>query len=169
MNVQSSPDPDVHLPVTIRPMRLDDLAAVQVVDRASFPTPWSEQTFRGELTTNRYADYIVAEVEGRVVGYAGMWVILDEAHVTNIAVHPDFRRRGIGARLLATLCARAKRRHCERITLEVRVSNLTAQRLYRRFGFTEQGIRYGYYSDTQEDALIMTKFGLDQAGATEQG
>ncbi|HEY8450428.1 MAG TPA: ribosomal protein S18-alanine N-acetyltransferase, partial [Bacillota bacterium] len=125
-----------------------------------FPTPWSERAFRGELTANHYAHYFVAEVDGAVAGYAGLWIILDEAHVTNIAVHPDFRRRGVAQKLLETLFQRAAQRGCDRMTLEVRKSNIAAQTLYRRFGFEAKGIRRGYYTDTNEDAIVMWKYGL---------
>ena len=144
----------------IRAMRLEDLPEVMVIERASFPTPWSEKAFRGELTANDYAHYIVAELDGRVVGYGGMWIVFEEGHVTNIAVHPDYRRRGVGRRLLEALIQRAAERGCDRMTLEVRKSNTPAQQLYRSFGFEPRGIRKGYYTDTNEDAIVMWKYGL---------
>lgn len=146
--------------VSIRPMELADIPAVLVVDRSSFPTPWSAKAFQGELKANVYAHYFVAERDGEVVGYAGVWTVLDEAHVTNIAVHPDHRRLGIGRLLLATLVTRAIEQGCDSIMLEVRKSNHTAQKLYRDFGFEPRGIRRGYYTDNNEDAIIMWKSGL---------
>jgi len=147
---------------SIRPMELDDLPQVLEIERRSFPTPWSEKAFRGELTVNAYAYYIVAETDGRVVGYAGMWVIMDEAHVTNIAVHPDYRRSGVGRRLLEALIERAADRGCDRMTLEVRKSNHAAQQLYLSFDFVPRGIRRGYYTDTNEDAIVMWKYRLQR-------
>lgn len=148
---------------TIRPMRLEDLPEVMRIERASFPTPWSEGSFRGELLNNRYARYFVAEAPGHLAGYAGVWIILKEAHVTNIAVHPDYRRRGIGRRLLETLIDRAIAEGCDTITLEVRKSNFSAQALYRQYGFEPKGIRRGYYIDTNEDAIIMTRNNLQRS------
>ncbi|ADU50393.1 ribosomal-protein-alanine acetyltransferase [Thermaerobacter marianensis DSM 12885] len=164
-DVQSQPGE-----IRIEPMTPGDLPLVLAIERRSFPTPWSERAFVGELRDNLYADYIVARHDGRVVGYAGMWCILDEAHVTTIAVDPDFRGRGVGDRLLTALEERALRYGCRRMTLEVRVSNHVAQRLYRRHGFRPCGIRRGYYVDNGEDAIIMWRDRLDPPGpvATEE-
>lgn len=152
---------DRPLDVSITEMQLSDLPAVMNIERQSFPTPWSERAFVSELTRNVYAHYIVARVDGEVAGYAGMWLILDEAHVTNIAVNPKWRGRGIGDRLLTELEHRARAHGCTRMTLEVRPSNDVAQALYRKHGFVARGIRPGYYSDTNEDAIIMWKDSLD--------
>lgn len=142
------------------PMTLSDLPDVLAIERASFPAPWSERAFMAELLHNAYADYVVARLDGRLVGYGGMWIMLDEAHVTNIAVHPEFRRQGIGERILCELIRRAARRRCERMTLEVRKSNFPAQRLYLKHGFVPRGVRKGYYTDNNEDAIIMWKYDL---------
>lgn len=144
----------------IRPMQLEDLPAVLVIERASFPTPWSERSFHSELTANKYARYFVAEGPGCLAGYAGVWIILNEAHVTNIAVHPDHRRQGIGRRLLEALIHQAVKEGCDSISLEVRKSNYSAQALYRQYGFEPMGIRRGYYVDNNEDAIIMIRRGL---------
>lgn len=142
--------------ITLSPMTLQDLEAVHAVERTSFMTPWSMRAFVSELTENAYADYIVARTaDGQVVGYAGQWIVLDEAHVTNIAVHQNHRGRGIGERLLLELMARAKARGARRMTLEVRRSNLPAQQLYLKLGFVARGVRKGYYTDTREDAIVM--------------
>lgn len=141
--------------VKIREMLIADLDEVLEIEQVSFPTPWSRRSFMQELTENIYAHYVVAEYCGRIVGYCGMWVILDEAHITNIAVRPEFRGRGIGERILKDMIERAKSRGATKMTLEVRVSNLTAQRLYKRLGFVARGLRRGYYSDTGEDAIVM--------------
>jgi ribosomal-protein-alanine N-acetyltransferase len=142
-------------------MELSDIPAVLEIERRSFPTPWSERAFLSELTQNAYAHYVVGLIGGRVVAYGGMWLILDEAHVTNIAVHPDYRGRAIGHRLLLELERRAASHGCTRMTLEVRPSNAKAQKLYRQHGFVPRGLRPGYYTDTHEDAIIMWKDHLE--------
>lgn len=141
-------------------MTADDIDAVLEIERASFTTPWSRAAFAAEVADNDLAYYLVGEADGAVVGYAGVWIILDEAHVTNIAVLPAYRGQGLGEQLLTALMAYAKKRGALSMTLEVRVSNEGAQRLYRRLGFMPRGIRKQYYSDTKEDALIMWKEGL---------
>lgn len=147
-------------------MRLADLDQVVEIEKLCYQTPWSRQAFVSELVTNEYAHYIVCRLSGKIVGYAGMWVILDEAHVTNIAVHPDYRGRGLGRLLLKELIERAKCRGATKMTLEVRKSNTVAQNLYYSFGFEARGIRKGYYSDTNEDAIIMWK---DDLGEVDRG
>ena len=138
-------------------MMLDDLDDVLEIERKSFPTPWSRFAFQTELTRNQYALYIVAKLDGRIAAYAGTWVVLDEAHITNVAVHPDFRGCGLGRAVLRGLLSRARARGATRATLEVRHGNKTAQQLYISEGFTFRGVRRGYYTDTNEDGLIMWK------------
>lgn len=142
-------------PIRIDDMRLEDVDAVQEVERSSFPVPWPANAFRHELTQNRNAHYIVAKEGERIVGYAGLWLSLDEAHITTFAVLPEYRRRKIGERMLVSLFDRALRLGAEWLTLEVRASNLPAQRLYEKYGFRPQGIRRRYYSDNNEDAILM--------------
>jgi ribosomal-protein-alanine N-acetyltransferase len=142
-------------PVEVAEMALEDVDAVQEVERLSFPVPWPANAFRHELTQNRMARYVVARSELRLVGYAGLWLQHDEAHITTFAVHPDHRRRKIGERLLQRLFEIAEDVGAEWMTLEVRVSNLAAQKLYEKYGFRRAGIRRHYYSDNNEDALIM--------------
>jgi ribosomal-protein-alanine N-acetyltransferase len=142
-------------PVAIHDMTLEDVAGVQEVERASFPVPWPANAFRHELTQNRNARYIVARDGERIVGYAGLWLMVDEAHITTFAVLPDARRRRIGERLLQRLFEIAHELGAEWLTLEVRASNLAAQRLYEKYGFRQAGVRRRYYSDNNEDALIM--------------
>ncbi|MCY9514355.1 ribosomal protein S18-alanine N-acetyltransferase [Paenibacillus apiarius] len=143
------------IPVDLRWMTIEDIPGVMTVEHASFTMPWTQDAFRNELTQNHFAKYVVMIFEERIIGYAGMWTVIDEAHITNIAVHPDFRGHGLGERLLLELVVRAMALQMQKMTLEVRVSNQVAQRLYAKFGFTGCGIRKGYYSDNQEDALIM--------------
>jgi len=142
--------------VRIEPMTVDDLPAVHAIERASFAVPWPDDAYRNELRTNRLASYVVAKVGDALVGFAGLWIMVDEAHVTTFAVHPRWRRRGIGERLLLVLLELSAARHAREATLEVRLSNVAARRLYEKYGFRPVGIRPRYYSDNGEDALIMT-------------
>lgn len=140
-----------------RRMRLGDLDEVMRIEEASYQSPWSRGAFVREVQDNTTADYIVAEVPGYgIVGYCGMWLLLDEAHITNVAVHPDCRRRGVATELLRVAARRAVARGAVALTLEVRPSNDGARRLYARLGFVARGRRRHYYSDTGEDAIIMS-------------
>jgi len=131
------------------------LEGVIDIENRSFPTPWSKTAFFHEISGNDFAYYIVALDGDNVVGYAGMWVILDEGHITTLAVHPSYRRQAIGKTLLNDLISEARRRGCIKMTLEVRPSNTPALELYGQTGFVSYGVRPGYYSDTGEDAVIM--------------
>jgi ribosomal-protein-alanine N-acetyltransferase len=147
-------------------MRLEDIPAVHAIESASFPTPWPPYAFRGELESNRMAHYLVVRAGQRVVAYAGLWLMVDEAHVTTFAVLPAYRRRGIGGRLLSDLVELAADLGATVVTLEVRLSNAAARQLYQRFGFRPVGVRPRYYSDNGEDALIMTTEALDSPAMT---
>lgn len=147
--------PNEALPVRFRPMTLDDVERVSELEQLAFPTPWPAEAFFNELTINKHARYIVAEADGEVVAYCGMWMLLDEAHITNVAVHPRYRGKGIGERLLRQMMSRALAEGGKKMTLEVRPSNRIARRLYEKLGFSERGIRKKYYSDNDEDAIIM--------------
>ena len=142
-------------PIVIEDMTADDIPAVQLVENASFPVPWPANAFRHELTQNKNAHYIVAREGDRIIAYAGLWLALDEAHITTFAVLPEYRRRRIGERLLVRLFDMATELKAEWLTLEVRASNFPAQRLYEKYGFHAAGIRRRYYSDNNEDAIIM--------------
>jgi [ribosomal protein S18]-alanine N-acetyltransferase len=141
--------------VVFRRMTLADVDEVLAVERRAFTAPWSRRAFVTELVDNHFARYVVADYRGKIVGYAGVWVIVDEGHITNIAVDPDYRGRHIGEALLHTLTSICLSHGVTRMTLEVRVSNHVAQRLYRKFGYKSVGVRKGYYTDNNEDALIM--------------
>ncbi|MET3549238.1 ribosomal-protein-alanine N-acetyltransferase [Paenibacillus favisporus] len=141
--------------LTFRPMTLEDIPAVMVIEHDAFTLPWTEEAFRNELTHNHFARYMMMEWKGEPVGYAGMWTVIDEAHVTNIAVLSPYRGRKWGERLLLELMKTASQLGMKRMTLEVRVSNRVAQNLYMKMGFEPAGLRKGYYSDNQEDAMIM--------------
>jgi len=141
--------------LSFRRMTVRDIDHVMRIERASFTAPWSRNAFLGELTENHFAHYIVMWFGEEMIGYGGMWIIIDEAHVTNIAVYPTYRGRKFGERLLRRLMAEAIAHGAAKMTLEVRVSNNQAQGLYRKLGFADAGLRRGYYTDNQEDALIM--------------
>jgi len=143
--------------VEISYMTLEDIDDVMVVEKLSFTIPWSKNALIEEVLNNRMAIYITAKVNGKAIGYAGMWKIFDEGHITNIAVHPEYRQNGIGSRLVEKLVDIAKERGIVKMTLEVRKSNLAAQALYCKYGFKEMGLRKGYYADNGEDAIIMWK------------
>jgi len=144
--------------IAVAPMCVEDLADVLEIENASFSTPWSRDSFLHELLENERAVYLVAkDVLGKVAGYVGMWVIFDEGHITNVAVHPLFRNRGIGSLLLTRLAEVCREHDVKFLTLEVRRSNLAAQNLYYKHGFVHMGVRRRYYLDNNEDALIMWK------------
>lgn len=142
----------------LQPEHLDQVVAIE---RSSFPTPWSKNAFNYEIKFNEFAHYLVALCEdNEVAGYAGMWVILDEAHVTNVAVHSKYRRLGLGLELMQKIMVWAAALGAKRMTLEVRPSNIPARTLYSNLGFEERGTRKEYYSDTGENAIIMWKDSL---------
>ena len=140
--------------IVIRKMQPDDIEGILKVEERSFSIPWSLKMFMEEVN-NPCAVYYVALSKGIIVAYAGAWFILDEAHITNIAVDPDYRHRKIATGLLSKIMEASRERNIKSLTLEVRESNTSAILLYKQFGFKEEGRRKGYYSDTNEDALIM--------------
>jgi [ribosomal protein S18]-alanine N-acetyltransferase len=143
-------------------MKLKHVDEVEAIEKTVYPSPWSKNAFLSEIKENTFASYFVALKDGRVIGYAGIWIILDEAHITNLAVHPDYQRLHIGSALLQQQICEALANGARRMTLEVRFSNISAQNLYAKFGFVPRGVRTRYYSD--EDALIMWLDDLEQAG-----
>ncbi len=150
--------------LTIVPMTTKDLEVVAHIEENAFEQPWSPHSFRTELIKNDLAHYMVARLEGKVVGYGGIWVIFNEAHLTTLAVDEPYRRCGVGAALLKALMTRSAELGARRISLEVRPSNHAARSLYKKFGFKARGIRKGYYTD--EDGLVMFKklFSADGEG-----
>ncbi|MCF6093738.1 ribosomal protein S18-alanine N-acetyltransferase [Microaerobacter geothermalis] len=141
--------------VKFRKMVLSDLPRIMEIESLSFTVPWTKEAFINELTNNQFAHYGVAIVGDQIVGYCGMWIIIDEAHITNIAIHPNMRGKGIGKELLKQMILLADMLGATKMTLEVRTSNRIAQHLYHSLGFEKKGIRPKYYSDNQEDAIIM--------------
>jgi ribosomal-protein-alanine N-acetyltransferase len=154
--------------LVIEPMRLDDLPAVHAIEAASFTSPWPPHAYQSELEANRLAHYLVARAGDVVAGYGGMWLMVDEAHITTFAVHPAWRRQRIGERLLLAFLDLAIERGAHEATLEVRLSNVPARRLYEKYGFRPVGLRPRYYSDDNEDALIMTTDALGAPGMHER-
>lgn len=143
--------------IIVRQMELGDIDSVLDIEENSFSIPWTRNAFVTELKKNKLAKYCVVVVDGNVAAYGGMWLVVDEAHITNIAVHPKYRGKGIGKKIVEGLISEGQKINIYRMTLEVRRSNLTAQGLYRKLGFAPCGIRPGYYQDNGEDALIMWK------------
>lgn len=147
--------------VRIESMQISHLTEVLEIEKMCFSNPWSLESFRNELTENPRALYLVALYKKRVIGYIGNWIICNEGHITNLAVHPKWQKLGVGEKLIRTLIEISKVYDVYHFTLEVRVSNLGAKRLYRRLGFEEVGLRKKYYQNNQEDAIIMWKH-IDQ-------
>ena len=156
------------LKLQIVPMRVSDLAAVHAIEQASFDSPWPADAYRSELETNRLAQYLVVRAGDEVAAYSGMWLMVDEAHVITFAVHPAWRRQHVGERLLLAMLDIAIDAGAHEATLEVRLSNLPARRLYEKFGFRPVGLRPRYYTDDNEDALIMTTPVLETPGMQDR-
>jgi len=139
----------------VEPMSLEDIPDILRVEALCFSTPWPRNAFHNELTENRLAHYFVGRCGDEIAAYGGLWVILEDAHITTVAVHPGFQRQHYGERMLVRLLEEAVERGACWITLEVRESNVAAQELYKKYGFTIVNTRRGYYSDNDENALVM--------------
>ena len=132
-----------------------DIPSVVGIEEEAFPIPWTQEIFEHEMNGNNYAHYVVAVEDDTVIGHCGMWIVLDECHITNVAVRKRLRGQGIGEGLMREAVRLCNEMKVKLMTLEVRVSNRTAQNLYRKMGFQDGGIRKNYYSDDREDALVM--------------
>jgi len=142
--------------ILYRRMLVDDIDGVLKIEEEAFSLPWTREAFMQEMTTNLHAYYVVAENgDGQIVGFCGMWLVMDESHITNVAVTENAKGQGIGEGLMREAIRVAKEHEVVLMTLEVRVSNVIAQNLYRKLDFQNGGIRKGYYSDNMEDALVM--------------
>lgn len=148
-------------------MRASDIEHVSRIERGSFATAWNASAYLTELS-NPAAVYIIAAIGEKVIGYGGLWVIMDEAHITTIAVVPEWRSLRVGERLLSEMLATARRDGATRATLEVRTTNEPAQRLYKRYGFLKAAVRKGYYSDNREDADILWLNDMNAASWREE-
>lgn len=140
---------------SIREMYEDDISAVLAVDHASFSAPWSKEIYEQEINHNKYAYYFVIEESGEIIGYVGLWIIQEDAQITNIALLPTYRGYKIGEKLFGFAMQFAIQRGADRLSLEVRESNTVAQNLYEKFGLVRGGVRKKYYPDNGEDALVM--------------
>ncbi|KOR26206.1 ribosomal protein S18-alanine N-acetyltransferase [Clostridium sp. FAM 1755] len=147
--------------IIVLPFSLEHIDGVMEIDNLSFSVPWSRNSYETELK-NKFAKYIVVldKNTNKVLGFAGMWLIIDECHITNIAVHPNYRKLGVGNILMNEIIAICKEQNISGITLEVRESNTPAKNLYYKYGFKDSGIRKGYYADNNENALLMWKTDL---------
>lgn len=141
--------------VNIRPMELDDLDQVTQIEKKSFQTPWSKVLYHKELVENHFAHYFVIENCYQIIGFCGVWLVLDEAQVTNIAIDPIYRGQGYGKMLFQYMLSKAMLNGAKSLSLEVRKTNKAAQALYERFGLEKAGIRKNYYTDNNEDAIVM--------------
>lgn len=143
--------------IELIPMTNDHLDEVWEIEAKSFTTPWSKDSLYKEINENKLAYYFVAKESGQIIGYFGMWHIINEGHITNVAVSPEWRGLGVGSLIMDKAIAVAKALEMNEITLEVRTSNRVAQKLYMKKGFRMVGIRKNYYQDSKEDAILMTK------------
>lgn len=174
-------------PFQIEAMTVEDVPSVSAIERMVFTRPWPAEAYHYEITENPRSRYLVArlkaaqvkprhgmvaalrramigpDLDRSLLGYGGLWMMVDEAHICTLAVHPAWRKRHIGEALLAALVAQAMELAASVVTLEVRVSNTAAQHLYEKYGFTRAGVRKRYYSDNNEDAYIMTTPAIDSA------
>jgi len=141
--------------MAIAPMVTSDIPIVSRIERASFATVWPSDAFYNEVSTNKVAHYFVGRIDERIVAYGGIWVILEDSHITTIAVDPQYRGKRLGETMLLRLIDEAMERGAAWMTLEVRESNAVAQQLYHKYGFTTVTMRRGYYSDDNESALVM--------------
>lgn len=139
----------------IRKMELNDIKDVMKVDQASFTNPWTEDIFHLEIGKNDHAHYFILKLENKIIGYIGMWVVIDDAQITNIAILPEFRGYKFGEKLFEFACQQAIQMGVKRLSLEVRASNIAAQKMYRKFGLVPGGVRKNYYTDNREDAIVM--------------
>ena len=143
--------------IEIREMRYEDIDGVMKIENACFAVPWTRASMQEELFS-LMKFYYVALIDGKVAGYGGMWHVVTEGHITNIAVDPDHRRMGIGDAIVDRLMQTAKEKEMLGVTLEVRVSNDAAKNLYEKHGFVVTGERKKYYSDNNEDAYLMWNY-----------
>ena len=164
---ESAPDTGETV-IELLPMRRRHLKSVIAIEERIFPSPWSLGLYLSELSQPSTRAYYVARLGPDVVGYAGMMMVVGEAHVTNVGVAPEWQRHGIGRRLLLQLAKEARQRSAQHLTLEVRVSNVGAQDLYHEFGFVPAGIRKNYYAEVNEDAIVMWAHDVDTPAYDER-
>lgn len=164
-NVQPMPLPPITLPSSfeLRPLSMSDYDRIAIIEAQVFPKVWKQSSYKYELSENTLATYEAITFDDFVIGYVGFWAIADELHISIIGVDPQWQGKAVGALLMLSMLHHTKRIGSSFINLEVRRGNLSAQKMYQRFGFKVEGVRKGYYKDTKEDALIMTRMPLDEA------
>jgi len=165
---EEHPPPAGELAVQVVPMRRRHLRSVLRIEAQVYPRPWTLGLFLSELNLHVSRSYFVARVDGQVVGYGGLMLSMEDAHITTLAIDPEWQRRKLGQRLMVVLTREAVRRGSKNLTLEVRVSNLAAQGLYRCFGLAPAGIRKGYYVESGEDAIVMWAHGIDDLAYSDR-
>ena len=143
--------------IEILKMTTEHIKDVHKIEEDCFSIPWSEKAFYDEVTKNKMSIYIIAKEDNKIIGYGGMWHVINEGHITNIAVKKEYRQKGVGSKIVNALIDIAKEKEMIGITLEVRKSNLVAQDIYKKYGFIMEGIRKEYYDDNKEDAIVMWK------------
>lgn len=144
--------------LTIRKGSAEDVDAIAVLEQECFASPWSRESLYHDLVENQLSTYFVAELQGQIVGYVGIWAIMDEGHINNVAVSPSYRRQHIGSALIAAMLRSTEKAGIKSHTLEVRAGNRAAKGLYENYGFKEAGVRKGYYEDNGEDGIIMWRY-----------
>ncbi|MGE5328368.1 MAG: ribosomal protein S18-alanine N-acetyltransferase [Deltaproteobacteria bacterium] len=146
--------------IIIKNMTVNDIEEILIIENLCFTIPWTYESFFNELELNKFAHYNIILFDNQVAGYIGFWQVLDEGHITNVAIHPKFRRIGLACKLIEHTLNFCRYMNITSLTLEVRQSNIPAQNLYRKYGFVEEGIRKQYYKDNNEDAIIMWNKGI---------
>jgi len=141
--------------IIIRPMEIRDVDRVIEVENATFSTPWPKDIFYREISENDHAYYFVMLLDGKIIGYVGVWVVIDDAQITNIAILPEYRGKKLGEKLFRYTIQKLIAMNVSRLSLEVRESNIAAQKMYRKFGMVPGGVRKNYYVDNQEDGIVM--------------
>jgi len=141
--------------ILISSMTIDDIEEILIIENLCFALPWSYDSFYNEIQSNKFAHYHVIWFNNRIAGYIGLWHVIDEGHITNIAIHPEFRCRGLACKLIEYTLDFCRESNISSLTLEVRKNNIPALNLYKKYGFVEEGIRKEYYADNKEDAIIM--------------
>jgi len=141
--------------VRIREMTQEDIDVVHEIEKETYSTAWTKDILTQEVVHNKHAFYAVVEYNDIIVGYAGMWVVFDDAQITTIAISPDYQGRKLGEQLFKHMLESAYALGVQRLSLEVRISNIVAQNMYRKFGLVPGGLRKGYYTDNNEDAIVM--------------
>lgn len=144
--------------LTIRKGSAEDIDAIAALEQECFASPWSRESLYHDLAENQLSTYFVAELQEQIVGYVGIWAIMDEGHINNVAVSPSYRRQHIGSALIAAMLRSTEEAGIKSHTLEVRAGNRAAKGLYENYGFKEAGVRKGYYEDNGEDGIIMWRY-----------